>query len=171
MCETAHSKNVTPGIWISHCFPSVWATEVEDNSTAAMKTTSECLPPHLYCHSGLSNRNSSIFFLSTPHILTDSCLHTGAFTTLSFLFTSLYRQIKTLTQLMWCCYQLLCNIFKIIYLKLIPLLLPSAISSPLKTWSENASFSSCLQGELLTHPCIFKAPSIGLTEGSFPPRQ
>lgn len=71
---------------------------------------------------------------------------------------------------MWCNYQLLRNIFKIMYLKLIPLLLPSALSSPLKIKSENASFS-CLQGELLTHPRIFKALCIGLTEGSFHPSQ
>ena len=150
------------------CFPSLWATEVEVLSTAAMKTTPECLPPCLRHLSRLSHRNGSIFSLSTPCILTDSCLHT--FINLSFLWTSLYRQIKTLTLQMWCCYQPLYCIFKNIYLALVPILQPSALSSPLKTWSENASFL-CLQGELLTSPCIFKTPCIGLTEVSFQPSQ
>lgn len=67
---------------------------------------------------------------------------------------------------MWCYYL----ISYVASLKLILLLLTGALSSSLKTPSENASFS-CLQGELLSHRCIFKAPRTGLTEGGFRPSQ
>lgn len=117
------------------CFPSAWAAELEGIRTVTMKTISECLPPCLHHLSRLSNRNSSIFFRSIPHIVTDYYLPTGAFKILSFLYTSLYRQIKTLTQPVWCSYQLLFSFFTITYLKLIPLLLPFALSSPLEIWN------------------------------------